>query len=76
MTTAEARERAQMILGALSLLIWFAVAYTLAVTWYMQTHTQRTILFAGFVALLFAAAPWLGYRQLVARLTTKRPEIR
>ena len=77
MTVAEARERAQLVLGALSLLIWFSVAYVLAVTWYMQTHTQRTILLAGFVALLVAAVPWLGYRRLVNRLTaTTRPETR
>jgi membrane protein implicated in regulation of membrane protease activity len=72
MTTAEARERAQMILGAISLLLWFGVAYGLAVTWYLQTHTQRTILFAGFAALVIAAVPWLGYRWLVRRLTTTR----
>jgi hypothetical protein len=74
MTTAEARERAQMILGALSLLIWFGVAYTLAVTWYLQTHTQRTIIFAGFVALAVAAVPWLGYRRLVRKLSKTRRE--
>jgi hypothetical protein len=74
MTTAEARERAQLLLGALSLLIWFAVAYALAVTWYLQTHTQRTIIFAGFVALAVAAVPWLGYRRLVRRLTKTRRE--
>ena len=74
MTIAEARERAQLVLGAVSLVIWFAVAYTLAVAWYLQTNTQRTIILAGFVALVIAAVPWLGYRRLVQRLTKTRRE--
>jgi hypothetical protein len=65
MTTAEARERAQLVLGAVSLVIWFGVAYALAVPLYMSTHTQRSILLAGAVALLVAALPWLGYRRLI-----------
>jgi hypothetical protein len=71
MTIAEARERAQLILGFVSLLIWFAVAYGLAVTLYLQTHTQRAILLSGVVALGFAAIPWLGYRRLAERLAAK-----
>jgi hypothetical protein len=72
MTIAEARERAQLILGFVSLLIWFAVAYGLSVPLYMATHTQRSIIMAGGLALLVAALPWLGYGRLVERLTKTR----
>jgi hypothetical protein len=65
---SEARERAQMILGAISLVIWFAVAFTLGVRWYVDEYTARPILLAGGIALAVAALPWLAYRPLVRRL--------
>ena len=32
-TRQEARDRAQFILGAISLVVWFVVAFALGVTW-------------------------------------------
>jgi hypothetical protein len=63
-----ARDRAQTILGAISLIIWFVVAFTLAVRWYVDEYTGRPILMAGGIALAIAAIPWLAYRPLVRRL--------
>jgi hypothetical protein len=57
-----------MILGAVSLVIWFAVAFTLGVRWYVDENTAPPILMAGGIALIVAALPWLGYRPLVRRL--------
>jgi hypothetical protein len=68
-TIAEARERAQLILGAISLVVWFAVAFGLAVTWVLQGQPDSRIILAGTIALAVAATPWLGYRHLVRRLT-------
>jgi hypothetical protein len=68
-TRQEAAERAQLILGAVSLAIWFAVAFTLAVYWIIQGQPDSTIILAGMIALAVAAVPWLGYRRLVERLT-------
>jgi hypothetical protein len=65
---SEARDRAQMILGAISLAIWFVVAFALGVRWYIDEYTARPILMAGGVALAIAALPWLAYRPLVRRL--------
>jgi hypothetical protein len=65
---SEARERAQMILGAISLVIWFAVAFALAVRWFVNEYSARPILMAGGIAFLVAALPWLAYRPLVRRL--------
>jgi hypothetical protein len=68
-TIAEARDRAQFILGAISLVIWFAVAFALGVRWYVDENTAPPILMAGGIALLIAALPWLAYRPLVRRLS-------
>ena len=68
-TPQEAAERAQMILGAVSLVIWFAVAFGLAVPWLLQGAPESRIILAGFIALGVAAVPWLAYRPLVKRLT-------
>ena len=57
-----------MILGAVSLVIWFAVAFGLAVPWLLQGAPESRIILAGFIALGVAAAPWLAYRPLVKRL--------
>jgi hypothetical protein len=66
---AEAPVRAQFILGAISLVIWFAVAFTLGVHWYIDEDTAQPILMAGGIALMIAAIPWLAYRPLVRRLS-------
>ena len=73
-TTAEARDRAQFILGAVSLIIWFVVAFALGVRWFIDENTAQPILIAGGIALMVAAIPWLAYRPLVRRLseTAKR----
>jgi branched-subunit amino acid ABC-type transport system permease component len=65
---SEARDRAQFILGAISLVIWFAVAFTLGVRWFVDEDTAPPILIAGTIALVVAAIPWLSYRWLVRRL--------
>lgn len=64
----EARDRAQMILGAISLVIWLLVAFALSVSWFIDEDTPRPVLMAGGIALLVAAVPWLAYRVLVRRL--------
>jgi membrane protein YdbS with pleckstrin-like domain len=64
----EARDRAQFILGAISLVIWFLVAFALGVRWYIDDNTPQPILMAGGIALLVAALPWLAYPALVRRL--------
>ena len=68
-TTADvdARDRAQFILGAISLVIWFVVAFTLGVWWYVDEDTAQPILMAGGIAFAIAAIPWLGYPALVRR---------
>ena len=68
-TIADARDRAQFILGAISLVIWLVVAFTLAVTWYIDEYTAPPILKAGGIALIIAALPWLAYKPLVRRLS-------
>ena len=65
---SEARDRAQIILGAISLVIWFIVAFTLSVRWFIDEYTAQPILMAGGVAFLVAAIPWLAYLPLVSRL--------
>jgi membrane protein YdbS with pleckstrin-like domain len=67
-TDAEARDRAQLILGAVSLVLWFVVAFGLAITWYVDDSTPQPIFMAGGIALIVAAAPWLMYKPLVRRL--------
>ena len=69
---SEARDRAQMILGAVSLVLWFAVAFGLAIAWYVDDNTPQPIFMAGGIALLIAAVPWLGYGWLVRRLRKRR----
>lgn len=63
-----ARERAQLILGAVSLAIWFVVAFGLSIPWYIDEDTAQPILMAGGIALIVAALPWLAYPWLVRRL--------
>ncbi len=70
-TIAEARDRAQLILGAVSLVIWFAVAFGLAVPWVMAGEPDTRIILAGTIGLAAAAVPWLAYRPLVRRLTAR-----
>jgi hypothetical protein len=61
-----------MILGAISLVVWFAVAFGLSVPWYIDEDTAQPILMAGGIALAIAALPWLAYPWLVRRLRTRR----
>ena len=61
-----------MILGAVSLVIWFGVAFALGVKWFIDEDTPQPILLAGGIALAVAALPWLAYPWLVRRLTTRR----
>jgi hypothetical protein len=68
LSDSEARDRAQMILGAVSLVIWFAVAFGLGVAWFVDDNTPQPIFMAGGVALVVATIPWLAYRPLVRRL--------
>ena len=73
-TDLEAREFAQMLLGAVSLIIWFAVAFGLAIAWQVNDDTPaRQILTAGGIGLVAAALPWLAYRPLVSRLRRRGP---
>ena len=68
-TDLEAREFAQMVLGAVSLVVWFAVAFGLAVAWQVNDDTPaRQILTAGGIGLVAAALPWVAYRPFVSRL--------
>jgi membrane protein YdbS with pleckstrin-like domain len=71
-TDGEARDRAQMILGAVSLIVWFVVAFGLAIAWYVDDNTPQPIFMAGGIALMIAAVPWLAYRPLVRRLRMRR----
>lgn len=68
-TTAEARDKAQFILGAVSLVIWFIVAFALGVRWYIDEDTAQPILMAGGIAFMIAALPWLAYPLLAKRLS-------
>jgi hypothetical protein len=72
-TDLEAREFAQMVLGAVSLVIWFGVSFGLAIAWQVNDDTPRQILMAGGIGLLTAALPWLGYSRLVSRLRRRGP---
>jgi hypothetical protein len=65
---SEARSRAQFILGAISLVIWFVVAFGLSVPWYVDEDTAQPILMAGGIAFAICAIPWLAYPWLVRRL--------
>jgi protein-S-isoprenylcysteine O-methyltransferase Ste14 len=67
-TESEARDRAQFILGAVSLVLWFAVAFGLAIAWFVDDNTPQPIFMAGGIALIVAAIPWLLYRPLVRHL--------
>jgi hypothetical protein len=69
---AEARDRAQFLLGGISLVIWLLAAFTLSVAWFVDEYTGRPILMAGGVAFLIAAIPWLAYRPLVRRFARNR----
>jgi hypothetical protein len=57
-----------MILGAVSLVVWFFVAFGLSVPWYINEDTPQPILMAGGIALAVAAVPWLAYPWVVKRL--------
>ena len=73
MTLQEATERAQLLLGAVSLLLWFAVAYALSVTWLLDGQPRTRVMLAGAIALAVAAVPWVVYGPLVRRFSKTRP---
>lgn len=62
---AKAREKAQAMLMAASVIIWAAVTFGLAVPIYLATGFRPVTLIVGFAALGVAALPWLAYRRLV-----------
>lgn len=66
---AEGRDRAQIALGAISLVVWLVVAFALAINWWVDEYSAGPILMAGGVAFIVAAIPWLGYRHLSRRFT-------
>jgi hypothetical protein len=66
---ADARDQAQFILGAISLVIWFLVAFSLGIRWYIDEDTAQPILMAGGIAFMVCALPWLAYPWLVRRLS-------
>jgi uncharacterized membrane protein len=69
---SDARVQAQFILGAISLVIWFVVAFGLAYAWFVDQYTARPILMAGGIALIVAAVPWLAYKPLARWLQRRR----
>ena len=56
-----------MILGGVSLVIWFIVAFGLSIPWYVDDETAQPILMAGGIAFAICALPWLAYPRLVRR---------
>jgi hypothetical protein len=70
-THQEATGRAQLLLGAVSLVLWFAVAYTLAVNWLLAGASDSRAILAGSIALAVAALPWLAYKPLVRKLAAR-----
>jgi hypothetical protein len=60
------------MLGAISLVIWLVVAFTLSVRWFVDEDTAPPILMAGGIAFAVAALPWLAYKPLVRRFTRRR----
>jgi hypothetical protein len=69
---SEARDKAQFILGAVSLAIWFVLAFALAIRWFVDEYTALPIFMAGGVAFVVAALPWLAYGRLTRRLMRRR----
>lgn len=65
----EAEERWQMILGLISLVVWFAVSFALilAMDAILGPGRPSRIIVAGTIAALAAAAPWIPYQRLVQR---------
>ncbi|MBV9356802.1 MAG: hypothetical protein JO023_14910 [Chloroflexi bacterium] len=62
-----ARERTEAILGLISLIIWFALAFSLAIHFGVDEDHPQPTLMAGGLALVVAALPWLSYRWLLGR---------
>jgi peptidoglycan/LPS O-acetylase OafA/YrhL len=64
-----ARERAEVILGLISLVLWLVLAFGLAIAFGAtdEDHPQP-IMMGGGIAFIIAALPWLSYRWLVRRL--------
>ena len=62
-----ARERTEAILGLISLVIWLALAFSLAVHFGVDEDHPQPTLMAGGLALVVAALPWVSYRWLLGR---------
>ncbi len=62
-----ARERTEAILGLISLIIWFALAFSLAFLFGVDEDNPQPTLMAGGLALVVAALPWVSYRWLLSR---------
>jgi len=71
-SSQDAKDRAQFILGAVSLVIWFVLAFALAIRWFVDEYTAQPILMAGGIAFVFAVLPWAAYRPLVRHFMTRR----
>jgi hypothetical protein len=67
MKPREARDRAQFILGAVSLVVWLFFAFAFSVAWFVDEYTPQPIFMAGGIAFVLAAVPWLAYPRLVHR---------
>src|SRR5919204_1558630 len=74
-TDREAREFAQMVLGLISLVLWFGVAFGLSIAWQVTDERPQPALMAGGIALIVAALPWLGYGRLVRAVRTTPDEL-
>lgn len=62
----EARERVQLRLGFLSLVLWFLISFGLVAALNLPAYGRGApIIMAGFLGLALSALPWLGYRRLV-----------
>lgn len=66
--TRLAREHVQAILGLISLVLWFILAFGLVVVLDLaHPETQVQIMMVGGIALVISALPWLAYPALVRR---------
>jgi hypothetical protein len=64
-----------MVLGLISLVLWFGVAFGLSIAWQVTDERPQPALMAGGIALIVAALPWLGYGRLVRAVRTTPDEL-
>lgn len=63
----EVRDGVQFRLAMVSLGVWLLVAFTIVIVLGLAPEVRAPrVLSAGFIALAFAALPWIRYPQLVA----------